>query len=170
MEYRYKIILCGDGGVGKTTFVKRHKNMNFDGRYIPTSGVEISTIKRKINNNREVILDIYDCAGQEKLQNIHESYWSSAQGLIAMYDINSDISFQNIHDTIARIKNIAGEIPEILCGNKIDCDKKIQDYQISKKIIQTFISAKDNYNLDEPLIYLIQNLIDEPNAHFKYRN
>ena len=41
----FKIVLVGDGGVGKTTFVKRHISGEFEKRYLATMGVEVHPLK-----------------------------------------------------------------------------------------------------------------------------
>jgi GTP-binding nuclear protein Ran len=47
---RVKLILVGDGGVGKTTFVKRHVTGEFENKYIPTMGVQISELTFNTTN------------------------------------------------------------------------------------------------------------------------
>ncbi len=58
----FKLVLVGDGGVGKTTFVKRHLTGEFEKRYIPTHGVEVHPMSFKTSRG-EVILDVWDTAG-----------------------------------------------------------------------------------------------------------
>ena len=41
-QKRIKLVLIGDGGVGKTTFTKRHKTGHFVKQYVPTKGAEVT--------------------------------------------------------------------------------------------------------------------------------
>ena len=60
------MVLIGDGGVGKTTFVKRHITGEFEKKYIATQGVEVSNITFSTNVG-PIKLCLWDTAGQEKL-------------------------------------------------------------------------------------------------------
>lgn len=62
----FKVVLVGDGGVGKTTFIKRHISGEFEKKYIATQGVEVSSITFSTNHG-PIRLNLWDTAGQEKL-------------------------------------------------------------------------------------------------------
>ena len=69
----FKCILVGDGGVGKTTFVKRHLTGEFEKKYIATVGVEVHPMN--FSTTRGVIkLNVWDTAGQEKLCGLRDGY------------------------------------------------------------------------------------------------
>ncbi len=59
----FKVVLIGDGGVGKTTFVKRHITGQFEKKYIATQGVEVSSIVFYTNHG-PIKLGLWDTAGQ----------------------------------------------------------------------------------------------------------
>lgn len=60
----FKLILVGDGGVGKTTFVKRHLTGEFEKKYVATLGVEVHPLL--FHTNRGAIkFNVWDTAGQE---------------------------------------------------------------------------------------------------------
>lgn len=62
----FKVVLVGDGGVGKTTFVRRHQSGEFEKKYIATQGVEVSSITFYTTHG-PIRLNLWDTAGQEKL-------------------------------------------------------------------------------------------------------
>lgn len=69
----FKVVLVGDGGVGKTTFVKRHISGEFEKRYIATMGVEVHPLKF-FTNFGPIIMNVWDTAGQEKLGGLRDGY------------------------------------------------------------------------------------------------
>jgi GTP-binding nuclear protein Ran len=69
----YKLVLVGDGGVGKTTFVKRHLTGEFEKKYIATLGVEVHPMTFYTNHG-PIRLNVWDTAGQEKLGGLRDGY------------------------------------------------------------------------------------------------
>ena len=62
----FKLIIIGDGGVGKTTFVKRHLTGEFEKQYIPTVGANVHPMDFNTNYGK-IRFNTWDTAGQEKL-------------------------------------------------------------------------------------------------------
>lgn len=69
----FKVVLVGDGGVGKTTFVKRHISGEFEKRYLATMGVEVHPLRFHTNFG-EILMNVWDTAGQEKLGGLRDGY------------------------------------------------------------------------------------------------
>jgi GTP-binding nuclear protein Ran len=69
----YKLVLVGDGGVGKTTFVKRHETGEFEKKYIATLGVEVHPMNF-FTTRGMVRFMVWDTAGQEKLSGLRDGY------------------------------------------------------------------------------------------------
>ena len=67
------MVLVGDGGVGKTTFVKRHLTGEFERKYIATLGVEVHPMTFYTNHGN-VKFNVWDTAGQEKLGGLRDGY------------------------------------------------------------------------------------------------
>jgi GTP-binding nuclear protein Ran len=77
---RFKLILVGDGGVGKTTFVKRHQTGEFEKKYVATMGVEVHPLPCYTNLG-PVIFNCWDTAGQEKFGGLEMATISAAKQL-----------------------------------------------------------------------------------------
>lgn len=69
----FKLVFVGDGGVGKTTFVKRHITGEFERRYIATVGVEVHPMTFHTNHG-PICFNVWDTAGQEKLSGLRDGY------------------------------------------------------------------------------------------------
>ena len=59
----FKLVLVGDGGVGKTTFVKRHLTGEFEKKYVATLGVEVHPLEFHTNRG-QLVFNVWDTAGQ----------------------------------------------------------------------------------------------------------
>ena len=166
-----KLIIVGDGGVGKTTFVKRHLTGEFEKKYIATQGAEVhpmefSTTKGKITFN------VWDTAGQEKLSALRDGYYIDAHCAIIMFDVTSRITYKNVPKWYKDITRICEGIPIVLVGNKVDeKNRKVKAKQIlfaRKHGLQYFdVSAKSNYQFEKPFIWLLKKLTGDPNLALK---
>jgi GTP-binding nuclear protein Ran len=168
---RFKLILVGDGGVGKTTFVKRHKSGEFEKRYIATLGVEVHPLTFWTNLG-PIVYDCWDTAGQEKLGGLRDGYYINGQAAIIMFDVTSRVSYKNVPTWHRDLTRVCDDIPIVLCGNKVDVkDRKVTPKQISfqrkKANIQYYdISAKSNYNFEKPFLWITKKLTGEPSVAF----
>lgn len=156
---RFKLILVGDGGVGKTTFVKRHRTGEFEKKYVPTVGVEVRPIPFSTNLG-PVVFNCWDTAGQEKFGGLRDGYYIGGQAAIVMFDVTSRVTYRSVphwYKDIIRVCEV--KIPVVLCGNKVDCkERKVKPKDIHfhrKKNLQYYdISAKSNYNFEKPFLYI----------------
>jgi GTP-binding nuclear protein Ran len=69
----FKLVLVGDGGVGKTTFVKRHLTGEFEHQYMPTHGVEVHPMVFYTNHG-PIRFNVWDTAGQERFGGLRDGY------------------------------------------------------------------------------------------------
>jgi len=115
----FKISLVGDGGVGKTALTRRHLTGEFIKRYVPTIGVEVHPIAFHTTVGR-VLFKVWDCAGQEKFGGLRDGYYISSHGGIIMFDVTSRLTYQNVPNWHRDLCRVCGQIPIVLCGNKVD--------------------------------------------------
>lgn len=129
----YKVVLVGDGGVGKTTLVRTILSGEFEKRYIATLGVEVSPMTF-ITNKGPITISFWDCAGQEKYGGLRDGYYIQASAAIVMYDVGSKITYRNIPNWMMNLNK--QNIPSIIVGNKIDIPNKVKEvnyYSLSVK-------------------------------------
>lgn len=166
----FKCVLVGDGGCGKTTFVKRHMSGEFEKKYVATLGVEVHPLI--FHTNRGMLrFNVWDTAGQEKFGGLRDGYYVQGQCAIIMFDVTSRVTYKNVPDWHRDLVRICDRIPIVLCGNKVDIkERKIKARNITfhrKKNLQYYdISAKSNYNFEKPFLWLARKLVGDPNLHF----
>lgn len=163
----FKLVLVGDGGVGKTTFVKRHQTGEFEKKYVATQGVEVSSLVF-FTNYGPIKFNIWDTAGQEKLGGLREGYYIGADCAIVMFDVTSRITYKNVPKWYKDLTRICENIPMVLVGNKVDAkDRKVKARQITfhrKRNLQYYdVSAKSNYQFEKPFLFLMKRLVNDVN-------
>ncbi|OAQ23306.1 ras-domain-containing protein [Linnemannia elongata AG-77] len=166
----FKLILVGDGGSGKTTFIKRHLSGEFEKMYIATMGVEVHPLKFATNFG-EITFETWDTAGQEKFGGLRDGYYIEGKCGIIMFDLTSRITYKNVPNWHRDLTRVCGNIPIVLCGNKVDIkERKVKPKTIDfhrKKSIQYYdISAKSNYNYEKPFLWLSRKLSGQQNLEF----
>ncbi|KAF8819167.1 GTP-binding nuclear protein ran/tc4 [Cardiosporidium cionae] len=158
----FKLVLVGDGGVGKTTLVKRHLTGEFEKKYIPTLGVEVRLLKFQTNVGL-INFNVWDTAGQEKFGGLRDGYYIGGHCAILMFDVTSRITYKNIPNWYRDIVRVCDEIPIVLVGNKVDVkDRQVKARQIQfhrKRNLQYYdISARSNFNFEKPFLWIARRL------------
>jgi small GTP-binding protein len=92
---RFKLILVGDGGVGKTTFVKRHRTGEFEKRYVATMGVEVNPLPFSTSLG-QIVYNCWDTAGQEKFGGLRDGYYIGGQAAIIMFDVTARVTYKSV--------------------------------------------------------------------------
>ncbi|KAF8070880.1 RAN-A1 [Scenedesmus sp. PABB004] len=166
----FKLVLVGDGGTGKTTFVKRHLTGEFEKKYEPTIGVEVRPLDFTTNRGK-IRFYCWDTAGQEKFGGLRDGYYIHGQCAIIMFDVTSRLTYKNVPTWHRDLCRVCENIPIVLCGNKVDVkNRQVKPKQVTfhrKKNLQYYeISAKSNYNYEKPFLYLARKLTGDPHLQF----
>ena len=120
-SFVYKLLICGDGHVGKTSIALQFTQKAFKREYLTTIGVNISNKRVHLDNiNQYVMLNIWDIAGQTKFTHFHQLYYAGASGFILVVDLTDRASFDSIHIWYKDIKKFNSKVPGLLVGNKKD--------------------------------------------------
>ncbi|XP_067827693.1 ras and EF-hand domain-containing protein isoform X2 [Heptranchias perlo] len=163
----YRLVLAGDAGSGKSSFLLRLCMNEFKGHIPTTLGVDFQ-MKKLLVDGESATLQIWDTAGQERFRSIAKSYFRKAHGVLLLYDVTSETSFLNVREWIDEIKNSTDiPTPIILIGNKIDLRNEMPQAQRStvltahgEKLAMTYsalfceTSAKDGTNVVEAVLHL----------------
>lgn len=158
-DYLFKLLLIGDSGVGKSCLLLRFADDTYTESYISTIGVDfkIRTIEL---DGKTVKLQIWDTAGQERFRTITSSYYRGAHGIIIVYDVTDQESFNNIKQWLQEIERYASEhVSRLLVGNKSDLTtKKVVDYTVAKEYADQLripfleTSAKNATNVEQAFV------------------
>jgi small GTP-binding protein len=115
----FKVVIVGDGGVGKSTMVQRLTT----GQFIPqkiTIGTDLATYDIKIDKKFEVRLQIWDFAGERRFRLFLPNYSRGATGCLLCYDITRRTSFDSLNEWYNIVNNNADKAVFILVGEKLD--------------------------------------------------
>eukprot|EP00117_Sycon_ciliatum_P034344 scpid20013/ scgid26233/ Ras and EF-hand domain-containing protein homolog len=121
-ERVFKVILCGDAGVGKTSYIWRLCNTSADyaGEFKSTVGVDYKMKVLEVDGH-VTVLQLWDTAGQERYRTFTKQYFRKADGVICVYDINNHSSFVQLKEWLQEIENAAdGNVALMILGNKYD--------------------------------------------------
>jgi len=167
-EYAFKLILGGDGAVGKTSMVHRYVENEFATDYKSTIGTSIMKKQCTFNELESIVrFIIWDLAGQAQFKRVRQSYLANAEAGILVYDVTNRSSFENIDKNWYReIKKASPDIVLILVGNKIDLEAKRvvsrdEGEALAQKLTVTYIetSAKTGENIDDAFKMLALQII-----------
>jgi len=167
-DYKLKVVIVGDSGVGKSNLIKRFTTNEFNEHSKATVGVEFLSRSYKIND-KIFKIEMWDTAGQERYKSITAAYYKGAKGALIVYDTTSARSFENVDKWLGEIKEKAGkDIKLIILGNKIDLkDKKVvsteqaltRAKELDIPLMET--SAKDATNVKEAFHDLLKEMYCE---------
>jgi len=165
-DYLFKLVLIGDSGVGKSCLLLRFADDSFTDSYISTIGVDFRF--RTVTIDKKVVkLQIWDTAGQERFRTITSAYYRGAHGIIMVYDVTSEESFEHVEEWLSEVNRHASESTiKLLVGNKADLiEKKV----VTTAKAQTFAenlgisfletSAKNATNVETAFLTMAQELI-----------
>ncbi|KAG6958981.1 hypothetical protein JG688_00010292, partial [Phytophthora aleatoria] len=167
-DHLFKLVLIGDSGVGKSCLLLRFADDAFTESYITTIGVDFRFRTVKIDN-KTVKLQIvsWDTAGQERFRTITSAYYRGADGIIMVYDVTSQESFDHVNDWLNEVNRYASEgTCKLLVGNKSDIsDNKAVSYETAKAFADSLsipfleTSAKNAQNVEEAFLTMASELI-----------
>ena len=164
-----KIIMLGDSSVGKSQFINKFCDDKFDDDTLTSVGLDQKNkfIKR---GDKKIDLRIWDTEGQERFRSIAKNLYKGVDGILLMYDISNIQSFKNIKAWINSIKESVdiSKIALIVVGNNchLNNEERVVNEDMKKefekiyniKIIEA--SAKDNINVNESFMILVDKMIE----------
>ena len=167
-----KVVLLGDSGVGKTCIISRYISGTFDENSATTNGA--SYCSKNVNYEKlgkNLLLDIWDTAGQEKYKALTKFFYKDAAVCILVYDIARKETFDNLKNFwYSQLKENSGSNVVLgVAGNKCDLYeseevKESEARQFAEEIGAIFklTSAQNNTGINE-LFYEVGYKYLDPN-------
>ena len=173
-EFRFKIVVVGDGAVGKTSLIKKFTKGTFERNYVKTIGAQFSKYNKKINGDM-IRLIFWDIAGQEDFNFLHHLFYKESKAAIIVYSFEENElgqdSFTHIKNWHETLEEHCQNIPIVLLANKVDLvdEKNLNTIKIQKLVnernfLKYFItSAKTGQGVIEAFNAIIEHL------YFKFK-
>lgn len=134
----FKVIIVGDGGVGKSTMIKRLTT----GLYIPqkiTIGTDLASIKIDMGEKGSAKLQIWDFAGEQRFRFFLPNYARGALGCVLCYDITRYQSIESLIEWYNIVKDNAANPVFVLVGGKLDlAEKRVIDFNNGKEFQEKY--------------------------------
>ena len=170
-EGAFKLCIFGDGGVGKTTLVHRYLTKIFNEDLKMTIGADFS-VKEVDINGKNVVLRIWDFAGEQRFKVLLPSFAKGADGGIFMFDITRYHSIRNLDEWLSifekNVRDSQIKIPIIMVGGKLDLEEK---RSIEKEDVVNFLekhnlreyfecSSKTGENVEEIFDFITRKMME----------
>ncbi|XP_043229569.1 ras-related protein Rab-21-like [Amphibalanus amphitrite] len=162
----FKVVLLGEGAVGKTSVVLSYVEGKFNEKH--TTTLQASFLTKKLSlGGRRVTLAIWDTAGQERFHALGPIYYRESHGACLIYDVTDEDSFQKVKNWVRELRKMLGsEICLVICGNKIDLakDRVVElstalAYADSVGARHFETSAKTGEGIEEVFLFLSQQML-----------
>ena len=165
-KHVFKVLLLGDSTVGKTCFLMRFTENTFQEIHMSTIGLDYRFKKMTLENQEVATVQIWDTAGQDRFRAITKNYYKGAHGILLIYDVTNQKSFDNVKNWVGQIRENASEKAIIyIVGNKVDDTahrvvSKEQGEETAKEFNLKFYeaSAKEDINIAPTFQALVNDI------------
>ena len=162
-----KLLIVGDSSVGKTNFIMRFINNEFNNNYMTTSGIDLKTKDIEVKN-KKIRIQIWDTAGQVKYKAITRNLFLKVLGVLIIYDITNEKSYNNLKSWVKLIREECGSHMQIIIvGNKCDLDSErkinqdeVMNYAEEEKIEYIETSCKTGENVHKVVKTICEKILE----------
>lgn len=171
-EHLFKVLVIGEAGTGKTSFVKRYVHDYFSRAYRTTLGVDFALKMLLFNESTVVRLQLWDVAGQERFGAMTRIYYKDAHGAFLMFDLSDSKTFNSVMrwkaDLDSKVRLANGEnIPCLLVANKCDLaeqsdtdEETLRNFAKQNGFIDClYTSSKANINIERAAELLVAHMM-----------
>lgn len=159
-----RVVLIGDSQVGKTSLVQRFVRSSFEKQQRSTIGAVFHTYERSYNGI-DVVMQIWDTAGQEKYRSLGPIYYRNSVAGICVFDMTNKETLSGLEKWISEFRKQTNDPILYIVGNKIDIQDKItvteeeaKAFSKSQNAKLIFSSAKTGENVQEIFESIFQDL------------
>ena len=167
----WKIVLAGDGAVGKTSLRKQYLGLGFETDYLSTMGADFALHDTSIGDT-QIRWQIWDLAGQPMFKDVVQAYYTKIFGGVVVYDVTRRQTFDNAEKWINDIWKNCGrdeDVPVVLLANKIDLREEgaetvstDEGKKLAERLGVPFLetSAKSGEGVEEAFTKLGNNILE----------
>lgn len=173
MEYRFKIVMLGDGAVGKTALTVRFTEDHFDSDYKRTIGSDFAVKRLQVaDRDSNVTIQVWDLAGQPRFEIVRQSFYRGSRGGLLLFDVTRRRTFINLDRWRDEAFDSIGQpVPVVIVANKVDLvDSRVvsieegQQYAEEHGYFYVESSALTGQNVEEAYVALCRTMIDRSKA------
>ena len=183
-ETVYKVLLLGDTTVGKTCFLMKYTDKTFQDIHMATIGLDYRLKTMTLKSGKDIKLQIWDIAGQDRFRAITKNYYKGSHGIILIYDVTNLQTFENVKNWVSQIREeAANNVVIYIAANKIDmeAERKVSQKEgesLAQELGFPFMetSAKSGININETFEDLVEridkvygNIPQKPNKNKLYK-
>jgi small GTP-binding protein len=169
--YSCKVILLGQGGVGKTSVIRRFVEQAFSHDYKTTVGSNFLLKRLQLDTDTRMTMQIWDLSGQDSFRNVRTQYFLHSHGGIMVYDLTRGDTLADLDKWYEDFTDKAPGVPLMLFGNKVDLKEertvnREDGEKSAKKFNATYFetSALDGTNVEEAFTTLAKQIIAQIDA------
>ncbi|GMS84088.1 hypothetical protein PENTCL1PPCAC_6263 [Pristionchus entomophagus] len=154
-EFKFKVVLLGEGAVGKSSLMLRYVQGNFNPRHISTIQASFLS-KQLVVDGADIDLSIWDTAGQEKYHALGPIYYRGSHGALLVYDVTDAKSFDKVKMWVKELRRALGDdVVLFIVGNKVDlADSRTVETEMATQFATSVgatyeeTSAKENIGVE----------------------
>jgi Ras-related protein Rab-21 len=172
---QYKVVLLGEGSVGKTSLFLRFTVNKFNPTHETTLQASYQNKRINLPDGKRANLAIWDTAGQERFHSLGPIYYRDSNGAILVYDITDRNSFVRVQNWVKELRKMLGKDIELaIVGNKIDLEAnrvvtvdEAEKYAASVGAKHYHTSAKLDKGIAELFLDLTKRIVERESSATK---
>ena len=167
VNYSAKIVMLGEGTVGKTSLIRRYVQHTFQKDYITTIGSNFLIKKINLEEGINMTMQLWDLSGQDSFRNIRSRYYLHSRGGIMVFDLTRLSTLKELEKWHSDFIQKVGNVPLMLFGNKSDLRDQIEVQQkegemVAQKFGASYLetSALDGTGVEPGFLDLAWKIVD----------
>jgi len=167
IELSVKVVIVGNGAVGKSSMIQRYCRGTFTKSYKKTIGVDFLEKQLRVHGE-EVRLMLWDTAGQEEFDALTKAYYRGAQACVVAFSTTDRASLLAVRKWRKKVEDECGDIPMVLVQNKIDLISQSEINQLEAEKLATECrmklyrtSVKEDLNVGVVFQHLAENYVNQ---------